>query len=60
METLYKAYCLFVGLIAIFAAICCPFCLFKNNYPALAIACLCLVAMAAPYVVAKVKDLFKK
>lgn len=59
METLRKFFAFLCACVAVFATIGCTAYLFYFHKPLFAVACLCLAAMAAPYVVARVKDLLK-
>ena len=59
METLRKFFCLFCACLAVFAAIGCTAYLFYFDKPLFAVASLCLAAMAAPFVIACVKELLK-
>lgn len=59
METIRKIYCFFCIIVAVLAAIGGTAYLFYYHQPVMAVAVLCLAAMAAPYVVARVKELLK-
>ena len=59
METLRKFFCFAVACVAILGAIGGTAYLFYYHQPVMAIATLCLAAMAAPYVIARVKELLK-
>lgn len=59
METIRKIFAFICIIVAVFAAIGCTAYLFYFGKPLFAVACICLAAMAAPYVVACVKDLLK-
>ena len=59
METLRKFFCFFYAAVALFATIGCTAYLFYFGKPLFAVACLCLAAMAAPFVYTCVKELLK-
>ena len=59
METLRKISAFICACVAVFAAIGCTAYLFYFGKPVFAVACLCLAAMAAPFVIACVKELLK-
>ena len=59
MEILRKFFCFAVACVAILGAIGGTAYLFYYHQPVMAIAVLCLAAMAAPYVIARVKELLK-
>ena len=59
METLRKFYCFICAFVAIMAAIGGTAYLFYYRQPVMAVAVMCLAAMAAPYVIARVKELLK-
>jgi len=59
METLRKFFCFFCAAVALFAAIGCTAYLFYFGKPLFAVACICLAAMAAPFVYTCVKELLK-
>ena len=59
METLRKFFCFAVACVAILGAIGGTAYLFYYHQPVMAIATLCLAAMAAPYVITRVKELLK-
>lgn len=59
METLRKIYCFIAAFVAALAAIGGTAYLFYYHQPVMAVAVLCLAAMAAPYVIARVKELLK-
>lgn len=59
METLRKFYCFLCACVAVLAAIGGTAYFFYYHQPVMAIAVLCLAAMAAPYVIARVKELLK-
>ena len=59
METLRKFFCFLCAIVAVLAAIGGTAYLFYYHQPVMGIANLCLAAMAAPYVIARVKELLK-
>lgn len=59
METLCKFFSFACICVAVFATIGCTAYLFYFHKPLFAVACLCLAAMAAPFVIERVKELLK-
>jgi hypothetical protein len=59
METIRKFFCFICAAVAVFATIGCTAYLFYFGKPLFAVACLCLAAMATPFVIERVKELLK-
>lgn len=59
METIRKFFYFLAVCVAVFATLGCTAYLFYYRQPVFAVACLCLAAMAAPFVVKCVKALLK-